>query len=251
VTTQDGTFNGAKDMKGTKMRARMIAIAAALVLTASRAATAQWGANAFGVAEYDTKQTLLLLGGISATPKGHGVKPLLGLQAYHLGYDAGTSRTNVFVVRPSIGIMNSIEHASYYASIGYAFSNKENNVAGPAVVSSDRGKGVVVSAGADWSTPPGPWAFQALGSYNFGSESFWTRGRAMTRIGSGGPTITRFGGEVAFLHGTDYQAWQPGLVMTWQAESGMSFGVGAGVKLIDNGGNPAYFKVELGFPVIR
>jgi hypothetical protein len=248
---QDRTFNGAKDMKGTKTRARTIAIAAALVLTAGRGASAQWGANAYGVAEYDTKETLLLLGGVSASPKGPGVKPLLGLQAYHLGYDAGKSRTNVFVVRPSVGIMNSVEHASYYASIGYAFANKDNDAIAPAVVASDRGSGVVVSGGADWSTTPGPWAFQTLGSYNFGSESFWARGRALTRIGSGNPTTTRFGGEVAFLHGEGYQALQPGLVMMWQTQSGASFGVGAGVKMIDNGGTPAYFKVEFGFPVIR
>jgi hypothetical protein len=251
VITQDGTFNGAKDMKGKTNRVHAIAIATALVLTASRGAAAQWGASAYGVAEMDTKSTLLLLGGLSAAPKGHGWKPLLGLQAYHLGYDGGSSRTNVFVVRPSIGLENSVEHGAYYASIGYAFSNKDNNTPGP-VVASDRGEGVVLSGGADWSTPPGPWAYQALGSYNFGSESFWARGRATTRIGAtSGTTTTRFGGEVAFLSGEGYSAWQPGLVMTWQTDAGMSFGVGAGVKIVDNGGSPAYFKVEFGFPVVR
>jgi hypothetical protein len=238
-------------MKGITIRARAIAMGAALLLTAGRGAMAQWGVNSYGVLEGDTKQTYMVLGGLSASPAGRGLKPLVGLQAYYLTFDAGSSRTNEFNFHPSVGVVNSVEHGAYYATIGYAFSSKDNNNVAIPVATGVRGKGVVLSAGADWSTPPGPMAYQALASYNFGSESFWGRGRATARVARSGTTTTRFGGEVALNSGTGYQSWEPGLVMTWMTDAGTSWGIGAGAKIIDNGGNAAYARIEFGFPVAR
>jgi hypothetical protein len=237
-------------MNGTTGRTRILALTLCLGIMAGRAdpAGAQWHSTGYGVAEYDTKETLLLLAGISATPGGRGWSPLLSLQAYHLGFDAGSSRTNVFTVKPAIGLRNGMENGSVSATVGYAFSNRETE---RPVVSSDQGDGVVTSVGLDWTPRGSAWQSQLLGSYNFGSESFWTRGRATTRVGAGGETITRFGGEVAYLSGTNYQALQPGLVMSWQRQSGSTVALGAGAKFIEDGGTAAYFKLEFGLPLFR
>lgn len=236
-------MNG-KNRLGTMAMVMLLAVAGA------RDVAAQWSAGTFGVAEYDTKQTFLALAGVSASPKGQGVKPLIGLQAYYLTYDAGSTRKNSFTVRPSVGLTNNYGQGDVYATVGYAFAS--NNDEGP-VVASDRGDGTVVSAGWDhWGVGVGaPLAYQVLGSYNFGSESFWTRGRATVPMSQSGSSSTRFGGEVAYLSGRGYSAWQPGAVLEFHMPQGQILSLGAGAKLINNGGNAAYFKVEGYLPLGR
>src|SRR6185503_16080891 len=103
-------------------------------------AAAQWSAVSFGVAEYDTKQTLLLLAGVSATPKGMGFQPVLSLQAYTLDYENGGSRTNVFSIRPAAGLGYNYNGGAVSGTVGYAFSNNKTTT-GP-VVGTERGQGV-------------------------------------------------------------------------------------------------------------
>lgn len=228
---------------------RIILAGASLVLAVAPAAQAQWSSTLFGVAEYDTKSTLLLLAGVNASPGGAGVKPLLSLQAYHLGYDVGSERRTSFTIKPAVGLRNGFEGGSMYATVGYAFANREEDQA--VAAAADRGDGVVLSAGVDhWGTGE-RLGWQALGSYNFGSESYWTRGRVTTRVGDPSPTATRIGAEVALLGGDNYTVWQPGGVIEWRLPSGAGIGLGAGAKLFDGGDNAAYFKVEGSLPLGR
>src|SRR5947199_276783 len=79
---------------------------------------------------------------------------------------------------------------SAYRTIGYAFANGDLGTGVP-VAGSAIGKGVVLSGGLDsWGTG-GPLGYQALGSYNFGSKSFWGRGRVTTRVSQNGPSQMR------------------------------------------------------------
>jgi hypothetical protein len=225
-------------------RALPSVVFAGLMIALAMPARAQWTAAGYGVAEYDTQETLLLLAGISAGLKGGSITPRAGIQAYHLSYDAGTSRTNVMVVKPSVGLGMGLAGGSAHAMIGYAFSDKDTPV--PAVVGAETGSGTVLSGG--WERTGTGLGFQGLASYNFGSENFWTRGRVTTPMGGGS---TRIGAEVAYLSGTGFSLWQPGGVMLWQTASGKSFGIGAGVKIPDAGDNAVYFKLEGGIPLIR
>ncbi len=229
-------------------RVRCAAIAAILSLAAVREAAAQWSATSFGVAEYDTKQTFMPLAGVSASPRGLGLKPLVALQAYHLSYDGGTSRTNVFAITPSAGLINEYNGGEVYATAGYEFSNSE--VGGP-VVSGVSGRGTVLNGGWDhWGTS-GPWAYQALASYNFGSESSWERGRITHLLAQHGASSTRLGGEVAYMSGQGYSAWQPGGVVEWHMSRGQILILGAGPKIQNAGGSAMYFKVEGVLPLAR
>ena len=228
-----------------------MAVAVGLVAVMASTASAQWHATAIGVAEVDTKETLLLLGGLSASPGGKGISPSIGLQAYHIGYDGGTSRTNVFTVKPYAGLANNYDGGSVHANLGYAFSNK-SGISGLNVSGADAGEGVVLAGGWDqWGTGS-PWGQQILGSYNFGSESFWGRGRLSKRITPSGASQRRLGGEVAYLNGKGYSAVQPGAVLEFHNGRGSILGVGAGMKFFGNsGGNAVYFKVEGVVPVAR
>jgi hypothetical protein len=235
-----------------KRRRAGVAVVAVLFSVGSAAsAAAQWPMAAIGVVEYDTKETFLLLGGVSASPGGSGMRPLIGVQAYFLSFDAGTSNTSVTTVKPYVGLRNNYSAGSAHLAVGYAFSSKD--LGGPVSASvSDQGEGTVVSGGLDhWGTG-GPWGFQVLGAYNFGTEALWTRGRATTRLGqSVGGKQKRFGGEVAFLNGSGYQAVQPGAILEFHSGNGHILGLGAGMKFFDGGGNAVYFKAEGRLPLVR
>lgn len=236
-------------MNGTSLRRTVWAVGAAIALAASPAA-AQWAATGIGVAEVDTDQTLLLLAGISASPGGAGgIAPLFGVQGYYLTYDAGASRANVTAIRPYAGLRSGFTGGSMYGTVGYAFSNRETQTLGAVIA--DRGEGVVVSGGVDvWGTG-GPLGYQALASYNFGSESFWGRGRVTRRLGEAGVTQRRAGAEVAFLAGRGYSAVQPGALLEFHREGGQIIGLGAGGKFFTGGGTAAYVKVETVLPLLR
>ena len=215
-------------------------------LSPAPVAAQKWSAGTYGVAEYDTKKTLLLLAGISGGPAGLGVKPRIGVQAYELGFDNGPGgRTNAFVVKPYVGLTNNYSGGAVSGSVGYAFSNRNEKIAGGPAITSDNGKGVVVSGGLDYWGTGGPAGYQVLGSYNFGSSSLWARGRATTRLGQ---SSTHAGVELAFFNessnGTNFTAVQPGALLQFYSPTGSILGFGAGMKFFQGGTNAVYFKVE-------
>lgn len=239
-------------MNSTTGRSGGVAGGLMILLFSASTAAGQWHASAVGVAEYDTKQTLLLLAGLSASPGGRGVAPVIGVQGYHLGFDNGPGRTNVFVVRPYVGLENNYDGGQYGANIGYSFSNED--VSGFLTsVAADQGSGTVVSANWDhWGRTGELNGYQVLGSYNFNSDALWARGRYTRLLNSSGPSQRRFGGEVAYLEGHGYNAWQPGAVLELHDAKGNILGLGAGLKFFGNGGgNAVYFKVEGVVPLFR
>lgn len=232
-----------------KLNTLLTGLAAGLALAIPSTASAQWNSSAVGVAEVDTEGTLLLLAGVSASPGGMGIAPLIGVQASHLSYDVVDTRNTAFTVRPYVGLRSGYEGGSLYGTVGYAFSNRDTDAAFP--IAADRGSGVVVSGGLDhWGTGS-PLGYQLLGSYNFGSESYWTRGRVTTRVADRSPGQVRLGGEVALLGGEGYSAWQPGAVLEFHNGAGRILGLGAGMKIFDGGGDAFYVRLEGVLPLSR
>ena len=215
-------------------------------------ASAQVSATAIGVAEYDTDGTLLLLGGVSAGPGGRGWKPRFGVQAYSLNFESGASDVNVFSVRPYVGMRNLFDGGSFGVNLGYAFANKD--VDPTPVFVSESSDGVVLSGGLDyWGTSNSRLGYQALAAYNFGSEGFWGRGRATTRLGAmrANNAQTRLGAEVAVMAGDGYHGFQPGGVLEFHTGGGTIFGLGAGMKFFQGGSEAVYFKGEFTLPIAR
>ncbi|MEX2177913.1 MAG: hypothetical protein WD801_04325 [Gemmatimonadaceae bacterium] len=237
-------------MKSKKAWAGLAVVALFGIGSPMASANAQMSTTAIAVAEYDTDETMLLLAGVSTGPSGMGWSPRFGVQAYHLGYDVGTSRTTVMVVRPYAGMRNNFTGGSASINLGYAFSNKDTEA--PAIVA-DPGSGVVLSGGWDhWGTG-GPLGYQLLGAYNFGTESIWTRARGTTRVQQrAGRAQTRLGAEVAYLSDNDgFSAFQPGAILELHGGNGGILGLGAGMKLYEGGSNAVYFKIEGVLPLSR
>ena len=241
------------------MNCKKISLAFALsLLTLAaplREAEAQWGANFVGVAEYDTENTMLVLGGLSAGPRGMGWAPRIGVQAYFLRFDITDTRSaNVTAIRPYVGMRNAFTGGSAGVNVGYAFVNRDVTVTGsgpvPAFVE-DHNDGVVVSGGWDYWGTGQSFGYQLLGSYNFGSEALWTRARGTIPLSTRETSQTRIGAEAAFLSGDGYSAFQPGVVMEFNNRGGRVFGLGAGMKFFEGGGDAVYFKAEVSMPVFR
>src|SRR3954469_25911660 len=188
-------------------------VATMVAVVLATPAQAQWKTTGLGVAEYDTDGALFLLAGVSASPGGRGVSPILGVQGYHIGFDNGSDRTNIFAVKPYVGLSNNYGSGDIYGTVGYAFSNRDEGVRILTTSTNDIGSGVVFAGGWDHWGSGTPWGHQLLGSYNFDSENFWGRGRVTRRIASNGAAHGRLGAEAAFSTGSGYTAWQPGAVL--------------------------------------
>lgn len=224
----------------------------ALVSLSAVPASAQWSATTVGVAEYDTNETLLLLAGLSAGPGGPGWSPILGIQGYRLSYQVSGNDNEVWSIRPYAGLRNNFPGGTAAATLGYAFTNRDDGRAIPVgTVVGDRDDGAVVSGQLDFWGSGSPWGYQALASYNFGGESLWARGRATRRIRETMTGAVRLGGEVAFLVGSGYNAIQPGGVIEWHAGEGRILGFGAGRKIVSEGDDATYFKLEAVLPILR
>jgi hypothetical protein len=240
------------------MNCKKISLAIALgIITAAapaREAGAQWGANLIGAAEYDTDNTMLLLAGVSAGPRGMGWAPRIGVQGYWLRFDrTETTTASITAIRPYVGMRNAFNGGSAGINVGYAFVDRDvigNTGVVPAFVS-EHGDGVVLSGGWDYWGTGESFGYQLLGSYNFGSDAIWTRARGTVPMSTSASSQTRIGAEVAFLSGSDYSAFQPGAVLEFNNRAGRVFGLGAGMKFFEGGENAVYFKAEVSMPLFR
>jgi hypothetical protein len=236
-------------MRKTMKYCKAVAILISAITLAAAPVHAQWSGSVYGTAEFDTNNTNLLFAGMSLSPGGGDIAPIFGLQAYRLSYKSGSGTTSVFVVKPSAGLrFHLAPGTSANLSLGYAFANKD--VPGTALSSSaDRGDGVVLSGGLDLTPSTSPVSWQALASYNFGSDSFWGRVRAPIKLRSSTSGSVSIAPEVAYLSGTGYSAVQPGAVVLWQANSGFGFGAGIAFNMPNQGDNSTVFKVEASHPL--
>lgn len=233
----------------TRSTARGACFMVVLALAAAPV-SAQWSAYGYGVAERDTKETLLLLAGIGAGPGGPGWSPTVGLQGYRLTYDGGASDVTAHSVKPSVGLRYGFPAGSVGFTVGYAFVSKDQ-VVPPGVVVADSKDGVVVTGSLDYSGTGGPLASQTLTSYNFGSSSLWARQRFTTRVaGSESTGQFRGGPEVAFNRGSGFSATQAGLIFQWQNPR-FTIGAGVGRTLVSDADDATYYKVEFGMPLFR
>jgi hypothetical protein len=231
-----------------------IALGLFTIVAPARTAEAQWGANLIGTAEYDTDNTMLLLAGISAGPRGLGWAPRIGVQGYYLRFDrTATTTASVTAIRPYVGMRNAFNGGSAGINVGYAFVDRDV-IGGTGVIPAfveDHADGVVLSGGWDYWGTGDSFGYQLLGSYSFASDAIWTRARGTIPMTKGANSQTRIGAEVAFLSGDDYSAWQPGAVLEFNNRAGRVFGLGAGMKFFEGGDDAVYFKAEVSMPLFR
>lgn len=204
---------------------------------------AQWTGSVYGTAEFDTNETNLLLAGVSLSPGGGDIAPIFGIQGYRLSYKVGSGNTTVFAFRPSAGLRFRLSpDASATASVGYAFTDK--NAPATALSSgADTDDGVVLSGSLDLH-PASRINWQGMASYNFGSESLWARLRAPIALRTTETGKTSLAPELSFINGNGYNAIQPGAVLLWQGNTGLSLGAGIAFNMPNKGDNSTVFKIE-------
>lgn len=215
-------------------------IAAALVVGISSAGAAQ-SVAVFGAAEATGSNTTLYLLGANVAGSGLGWKPSAGVTAYALHF-TGTTRS---VFEPNVGLVDNMADQSLGFSVGYAFTSQSNT--GAFLVPGQTGEGVVLNA--DWDY----WdnntkAAQLLGSYNFGDNGFWGRGRASRPVASGSPVW--IGGEAVLLGVTETPAvWaaQVGPTLEYRFNPRFRLGASGGLQFGINGNQSSTGYVQLEF----
>ena len=227
------------------------AIATAFFFSGSvNPAQAQLGVTVVGVGEFDTEETYLVLGGVSVSPRKEGWSWIAGVSAYWLQYPIfggiNDATRSVTAITPSVGIKNNFGSGSGSFRVGYSFKNDDdddddNNV--PAFAEGG-GDGIVNTAQVDyWGS--GSIAAQGIASYNYGSESFWGRGRLAKRLFSVGAGSISLGGEAAYLDSEGYNATKVGGLVMFNAGPGTQLNAAIGRKLPSAGPDATYFTFEI------
>lgn len=225
---------GYRGVRGALVRT---ALGAGLVLAlGSGPAAAQWGTTWVGVAETSGDDITLLLASGSLSPRGLGVKPVVGLQTLYLINDNESS----WSVTPSAGLIMRTPTGALQGRVGYTFSEDDEF---PFFGGPDLGDdpGLSTSAQADyWDN--GAFGLQGIASYNWGSEYLWTRARGTVRVmeldfGGGihvGPEFV-YQGEMGDEAAGDphYSATQYGGIVQWNSGNRLIGVFGAGIKNID------------------
>ena len=226
----------------TSLFRRLAAAAAMLTLVTLTSATANAQAI-FGAAELDDDDVQLFLLGTAWNAGGLGWRPMLSLVGYNLRFDAGAATESRNVILPSVGMVHNMTTQSLSLAVGYAFSDEDNGGVFP--VSAPSGDGVVASVGWDyWGN--GSRMAQVLGSFNFGDEFLWSRGRLAQRLTSTSPIFV--GGEAGILGGGDNNAFlaQFGPMIEYRFTPKFRIGASAGLKvgIAEITGNSAYGRLE-------
>jgi hypothetical protein len=226
-----------------------LATIAAVPAKAQMTGWGPWGWTVYGTGEYDTDKVSLLLGGVSFAPKALGWVPLIGVQAHTLRFSPTGGSITQSGVQPYLGIQDNFGTGLAAIHVGYQFEGTKAVLAAPASIAT--GKGVVLTGQLEsWGTGK-ELGGQALGTYNFGSKTFWGRGRVDMPIMQMNPGAIRLGAEAAFLNvsadppttTTSFSTTSVGPILMWQTGHGVNLGFAAGKRFGDS--KATYFRIDV------
>jgi hypothetical protein len=206
---------------------RWLAVVAAVAAAGSLPAQSL---TVYGTAGVDGAHTHIELVGATARWGDLGLHPEVGLQGYHLGFDAGADNASVWAVTPSAGASYRTPVGQVGARVGYSFQS-DDNLGVPVIEGEGGGSGVVASAqGNYWG--PGP-ELQGIASYNFGSDYLWTNAQALVPVLPMPPGRLSAGVEAGWQGQTTSggsNAIQVGPVLKFSTGHNLSFSAGGGLK---------------------
>ncbi|MFL5538815.1 MAG: hypothetical protein ACJ8J0_07460 [Longimicrobiaceae bacterium] len=191
--------------------------------------------SVYGTAGLDGNDTNIELLGGTARFGGAGLAPEVGVQAYHLGFDAGTGTRSIWAVTPSVGASFRTPVGQVGARVGYSFQSDDDGGV-PIIEGEGGGSGVVVSAqGNYWG--PGP-ELQGIASYNFGADYVWTQAQALVPLMPLPPGRLSGGAEVVWQGSTESgggNAIQLGPVLKFSTGRNFSVNAAGGWKHFGGG----------------
>lgn len=167
-------------MKSIRERfARRVSALLAVAGVAAAGSAAAQNLTVYGTAGLDGNDTHIELLGATARFGGLGLAPEVGLQGYHLGFDAGSGTHSVWAITPSAGASYRMPMGQVGARVGYSFQSDDGGGV-PIIEGEGGGSGVVASAqGNYWG--PGP-ELQGIVSMNFGGDYVWTQAQALVPV---------------------------------------------------------------------
>ena len=200
--------------------------------------------TAYATASVDGNDANIALVGASVRPQGLGLKPVVGIQVYRLGYQAASEDVTVWSVGPSAGGSYRMPGGQVEGRVGYNFQSEE--IDSP-TIGEGGGSGFTTSVQAiSWASRP---ELQGIASYSWGSEYLWSQAQAILPVKELNPGGLGVGAEVVWQGnvggGGDYEAWQVGPVVRWSTGHDSSVLVGAGYK--DSSSNDSTWYARVGF----
>jgi len=219
---------------------RAVALGGVAAMAAAGSLAAQANLTVYATAGVDGADTNIELIGGTARFGGAGLAPEVGVQTYHLGYDAGSETRDVWAVTPTVGASYRMSTGQVGARVGYSFQSDGDNedLVAPVFEGEGGGSGVVANVqGNYWGAGP---ELQGIASYNFGSDYLWTQAQALVPVASLGASGARLsaGGEAVWQGSTDDNggnAVQLGPVLKLSTGHSFSVNVGGGWKHFGGG----------------
>ena len=236
---------------GRSGKAAVVGLALALAAPAG----AQLQPVIYGASELDAEDLRLFLLGASVSSPGEGLGWTAGVSGYHLTYPSGADDTqSVTAIQPNVGVRYGTRTGAVAATVGYAFVSGDGADLGDSsrVVGAPGGgeDGVLTQVQANyWGD--GTRSGQAIAVYNWGAEYLWTNFRGSQRVfQTGDATGVNLGAEAGFQGGGggDYEAFQAGGLVEWQATPGLRLVGVVGGKADNRDESPSVFPyVKLEF----
>ena len=205
-------------------------VALLALLGVARPADAPLGFTVYGTGEFDTDDAVLVLGGVNVAPRRTGWSPMAGVEAWWLQFEAAPDDTrNITAITPSVGLQHMSATSLKLVRVGYSFQDTDV-LANTGVFADVGGDGVVVGGQLEyWGT--GALSAQALATHNFGSETFWARGRVLFRVFNIGDTAFRVGPEAAYINSNDFDAAAIGGALGFNPGRGVALTARVGRKI--------------------
>lgn len=231
--------------RGWRRSATGIVAAATALLWSAGEAEAQLDWTSASTFETGGDEITLIYTQLSVKPDRRGWVPLASVSLYRLDTPAGGTWSGT----PAVGLEYRASTGQVNGKIGYSFQDEDVIV--PFFGGS--GSGVSTSVhGEYWGD--GRFGLQGIGSYNWGSDYLWSRGRGTARVASLDMGALHLGAEAVWQGqmedpavGEGYQATQFGpVVQLILPDEGPIFVLGGGWK-DDNIGTEDnwYAKAEL------
>ena len=191
----------------------------------------------------------LLLGDVTGAWGTGQYRPVLGLQAYMVAFDAGAGTDQMFALQPAVGLRSQSSSGFVQGLVGYSFQFADDE--GPRTPFFGGGEdGVTTTLHVEhWGT--GALSLQGIGTYNWGSEYVWSRLRGAASVMQRPGGTLQAGVEAGWQGDAGdggYEATQVGPVLRW-VTPGWTGALAGGWKGIP-GDDTWYAGVEVSFPLM-
>lgn len=215
----------------------LVAVGALVVAPGAAQAQITWSS----AGEVGGDDVNLIFTSLGWTPGWMGIRPTLGVSAYRVGTEGG----DIYSFGPSVGLEYRASGGSLEVDVGYSFKNSD--ASSPFFGGSEDGATTGVHA-EYWGD--GTWGLQGIGSYNWGSEYLWSRGRVTRRVVQLDPGSLNLGAQAVWQGQTGdepnpYRVTQYGPVVQWITGTDWILAGSAGWKNIEDQDDTWYAGLEI------